>query len=106
VSLVGSGGGAIGKDKTLSISFRSPVASKVSDDAGWPLSWWGAADTEPQTLRPSPSRSWSTERSGYGTRIVGGSGEDVIDTVVKLTAVGGKVGAIDGVGSLKYERYG
>src|SRR5580700_1089778 len=57
-SFAGCGGGAIGKDKMFRISFRSPVASRVSDDARLPESWWGAAYRERQTLRRSPSRSW------------------------------------------------
>src|SRR5277367_6250565 len=39
-------------------------------------------------------------------RIVGCCREDVIHTIVKLTAVRGKVGAIDGVRRLKYKRNG
>src|SRR3984885_11961390 len=62
------------KDKTLRISFRSPVASRVSDDAGLPRSWWGSADKRPQTLRQSPSQSWLAEHSGYGTRKGTGDG--------------------------------
>src|SRR5271163_2196801 len=38
-------------------------------------------------------------------RIIGGWREDVIHAVVKLTAVGGKVGCINGVGRLEYKRY-
>jgi hypothetical protein len=37
----------IGRSKSV---FIPPVASKVSDDAGLPASWWSAAYTEPQTL--------------------------------------------------------
>src|SRR5580698_3613729 len=59
---------AIHNDKIFRISLRSLIASRVSDDAGLPAPWWGAADKEPQTLRRSASRSWSAERSGYGTR--------------------------------------
>src|ERR1700693_6256824 len=66
--------GPCAKDKTLRINFRSPVASRVSDDAGLPRSWWGSADRKPQTLRQSPSRSWSAEHSGYGTRKGTGGG--------------------------------
>jgi len=39
-------------------------------------------------------------------RIIGRRREDVIYAVVKLTTVRGKVGAVDGVRRLKYERYG
>src|ERR1700677_890521 len=46
--------GPYAENKTLRISFRSPVASKVSDDGGLPPSWWGSADRKPQTLRRSP----------------------------------------------------
>src|SRR5271155_5556576 len=38
-------------------------------------------------------------------RIIGRCREDVIHTVVKLTTVGGKVGAVDGVRRLEYKRY-
>src|ERR1700733_14717417 len=62
------------KDKTLRISFPSPVASRVSDDAGLPRSWLGSADKRPQTLGQSPSQSWSAEHSGYGTRKGTGGG--------------------------------
>src|ERR1700733_13221996 len=58
ISFVGSDRQTIGKDKMLRISFRSPAASRVSDDAGLPESWWGAAGTGPQTLRRFASRSW------------------------------------------------
>jgi len=39
-------------------------------------------------------------------RIIGRCREDVIHAVVKLSTVRGKVGAIDGVRGLEYERYG
>src|SRR5580658_1902955 len=38
-------------------------------------------------------------------RIIGRCREDVIHAVVKLTAVRGKVGAVDGVRRLEYKRY-
>jgi len=43
---------------------------------------------------------------GVLRRIVGCCREDVIHAVVKLAPVCGKVGAVDGVRRLKYERYG
>src|SRR5580658_2860912 len=43
---------------------------------------------------------------GIFRRIVGRGREDVIDAVVKLTAVRGKVGGVDGVRRLEYKRYG
>ena len=39
-------------------------------------------------------------------RIIGRCRKDVIHAVVKLTTVCGKVGAVDGVRRLEYERYG
>src|ERR1700734_974836 len=67
-SLTGIVSGVIAKNKMLRISSRSPIASRVSDDAELPAPWWGAADRGFQTPRRSASRSWSAERSGYGTR--------------------------------------
>src|ERR1700677_2505581 len=46
-----------------------------------------------------------TNKGVFG-RIVGCCREDVIHAVVKLAPVCGKVGAVDGVRRLKYERYG
>src|SRR6202050_1332929 len=39
-------------------------------------------------------------------RIIGRCREDVIHAVVKLTTARGKVGAVDGMRRLEYERYG
>ena len=39
-------------------------------------------------------------------RIIGRCREDVIHTVVKLTTVGRKIGAVDGVCGLEYKGYG
>ena len=41
---------------------------------------------------------------GIVGRVVGGGGEDVIDAVVKLAALGGEIGAVDGVGGLEDQR--
>ena len=38
-------------------------------------------------------------------RIIGGCREDVIHAVFELATIRGKVGAVDGVGRLEYERY-
>ena len=38
-------------------------------------------------------------------RIIGRCREDVVHAFVKLSAVRGKLGAVDGVGGLEYERY-
>src|ERR1700677_987426 len=46
-----------------------------------------------------------TDKRGF-RRIIGRCREDVIHPVLKLTAVRRKVGAVDGVGRLEYERYG
>ena len=51
-----------------------------------------------------PAREPSDER-GF-RRIIGRGREDVIHAVVELTAVCGKVGAVDGVRGLEYQRYG
>src|ERR1700688_3271591 len=46
-----------------------------------------------------------TDKRVFGC-IIGGCREDVIHAVVNLTTVRGKVGAVDGVRRLEYERYG
>src|SRR6201998_2874251 len=51
-----------------------------------------------------PAREPTDER--VFRRIIGRCREDVIHAIVKLTAVRGKVGAVDGVRRLEYERYG
>src|ERR1700723_1530179 len=53
-SLTGIVSGATAKNKMLRISLRSPIASRVSDGAGWPAPCWGAADRATETLQRFP----------------------------------------------------
>src|SRR5258708_6586742 len=50
-----------------------------------------------------PAREPTDER--VFRRIIGRRREDVIHAVVKLTAVGGEVGGVNGVRGLEYKRY-
>ena len=51
-----------------------------------------------------PAREPTDER--VFRRIIGRCREDVIHAVVKLTAVRGKVGGVNGVRGLEYKRHG